>query len=419
MRIALTISLFFCIINLYSQEYCIPGRFSSTPLFDNTELTIYEDVIYGEDTNWNGNTQSLYMDLYFPDFNYDILLKRPLLVFLPGGGYIIGEKEYFATEALELAKRGFVCASIDYRTGWAVNGSAAACNGDSTSLIKANYRACQDIRASLRYLVNYTDSFGIDTNYIYLIGSSAGSIAGLMSHFMNSYDFDSLYPSANLINSLGMLDSATNTYNTTYNISGIISLWGGIPDVNFINELNSIPMLLMHGLLDQIVPFHEGQLYSCPEYFYLYGPGPIVDYLSEIEECYELNYQINGGHGIYDSAYRIERMHTFLKQLFCDSCLQDTIIDQNTNTLLANTSISLFDVYPNPTNGIINISGLADNNNLIIEIVNIYGSVVEIREEIIFSSTAQINMKNLDNGIYILNIYNKNNKIYHSKIIKL
>ena len=74
----------------------------------------------------------------------------------------------------------FVFVSIDYRIGFNPLESASA--------ERAVYRGILDLRASLRFLMDNADTYGIDTSNIFLTGTSAGSISALGQTFMVEAD---------------------------------------------------------------------------------------------------------------------------------------------------------------------------------------------------------------------------------------
>ena len=154
-------------INL-SFAQCDTNRYVN-PIFDSVYK--HADVKYGEAPVWTVpyNNQDLMMDIYEPIG--DGLTKRPLMVWVHPGGFLLGNKEAEDMVALcdSFARRGYVTASISYRLGFNPLSSSSA--------ERAVYRGTQDTRAAIRYLMEYADVFDIDTNYIFLGGSSAGGVA--------------------------------------------------------------------------------------------------------------------------------------------------------------------------------------------------------------------------------------------------
>lgn len=78
--------------------------------------------------------------------------------------------------------------------------------------------------------------------------------------------------------------------------------------------------------------------------------------------------------------------------------------------------LSGINVFPNPTNGIINIS-INNSENLGYSIININGKI--IKKGNIFRKEVKIDLTNLEKGIYILNILKKGISIHNQKVIKI
>ncbi|MBK6993801.1 MAG: carboxylesterase family protein [Lewinellaceae bacterium] len=80
---------------------------------------IEKDLEYGTAPNYAGIPTTLILDLYKPvgDDNS----QRPLLVLVHGGAWVGGCKDDasgLAVIAQEMAQRGYVVASVNYRLGW-------------------------------------------------------------------------------------------------------------------------------------------------------------------------------------------------------------------------------------------------------------------------------------------------------------
>lgn len=90
-----------------------------------------------------------------------------------GGAFIMGDKRapLISKFANDLAKKGYVVASIDYRPGFNP--------GSKSSLERSAYRAVQDSRAALRYLSHFQVIYRINPDYCFIGGSSAGAITAL------------------------------------------------------------------------------------------------------------------------------------------------------------------------------------------------------------------------------------------------
>ena len=192
----------------------------------------------------------LMLDVYQPD--NDSVKKRPLLLFIHGGAFIFGDKENIIQKIItdELTKKGFVVASINYRLGTSITPG---------SIERTIYRDVQDARAALRFLVHQKEKFSIDEEQIYIAGSSAGGIISLTTAFMDSNEVYSSTGSGlfRQRENLGGLDDSGNKLKDSFKIAGIASLWGGVTNLDILNN-NRIPTLLFHGTADNIVPCNEG-----------------------------------------------------------------------------------------------------------------------------------------------------------------
>lgn len=171
-------------------------------IFD--DVTVTSDVVYG--TNASVITipstgsflvQPLLMDVYEP--TNDTETERPLVMvfhtgnFLPNvtNGQIAGTKtDSSAVEiCTQLAKRGFVAASVTYRGGW--NPLAQTQPERALGLIQAAYRGIQDGRTAIRFfrddVATNGNQFGIDENKIACWGNGTGGYLVLGLAGVNEY----------------------------------------------------------------------------------------------------------------------------------------------------------------------------------------------------------------------------------------
>lgn len=212
----------------------------------------HSDVKYGEAPVWTlpYNNTDLFMDIYEPVG--DALIKRPLMIWVHPGGFILGDKGVDDMVALcdSFARRGYVTASLSYRLGFNPLSEESA--------ERAVYRGTQDARAAIRYLMEYADIYSIDTNYIFLGGSSAGGVAAVHVAYGDQDEVpNSVYGGVG-VNDLGCLDCAGNSYEHDIQLKGVINMWGAIGDSTWIDSDETVPALLVHGLDDDVVPFGVG-----------------------------------------------------------------------------------------------------------------------------------------------------------------
>ena len=109
-------------------------------------------------------SDGLRLDLYTPTGPG----RHPLVVYLPGGGFVVANRGMARRERAYVAAAGHAVASIEYRT----------------TRQHATYRdALTDIDAAIKHLTGHADTYGIDPGRIALWGESAGGyLASVAEH---------------------------------------------------------------------------------------------------------------------------------------------------------------------------------------------------------------------------------------------
>ncbi len=187
--------LFFFTISLTAQDRYLDEVF--------TDVDVTTDVLYGVNATvlflaTQGETVPipLTMDVYEPAG--DTETSRPLVLvfhtgnFLPNvlNGQISGTKQDSSVVEIcnQLARRGYVAASVDYRTGW--NPLATTQPERALGLIQAAYRGLQDGRNAIRYFradAGGANEFGIDPEKISVFGVGTGGYLTLALTTLSAY----------------------------------------------------------------------------------------------------------------------------------------------------------------------------------------------------------------------------------------
>ncbi|MCU0330037.1 MAG: alpha/beta hydrolase [Candidatus Kapabacteria bacterium] len=113
--------------------------------------------------------------------------RRPLIVFVHGGGFISGSFTEMDPFCRMWSQRGYVAATIEYRLGM-VGGPLLdpPYLFDQHEVPRAAWRAVQDVRHGLRYLFERSTELAIDTTNYLVAGASAGAITVLHHTFWDS-----------------------------------------------------------------------------------------------------------------------------------------------------------------------------------------------------------------------------------------
>ena len=244
------LSILFIFSNLMSQTRYLDEIFG--------EVTKTENVVYGNAPDlpfvflfeWNTVDIDLDMDVYEP--TGDTLSNRPVIIFIHAGAFFSGHNELDDVVALSIAsaKRGYVAVSMNYRLGLNILSSYS---GE-----RAVYRGVQDASAAVRYLREFHQDYGIDYENIFVWGTSAGSFIGLHLAFTEDDERPESTYGGGGDPDLGCIDCEGNDYLHDSKPEAVISCWGAIGDLDWIEQEDNIPTIMFHGTSDPVVPFNSG-----------------------------------------------------------------------------------------------------------------------------------------------------------------
>ena len=299
MKKQLTILSIFLISLVSSNLAQIPYNQRYTESIFN-EIEISTNIVYGIAPAINfpyldeGNTspQDLLMDIYQPiGDNIDL---RPVVICTHSGAFVSGSKEADDMVAFcdSLAHRGYVTASIDYRMGMNVF--------DASSSTRAVYRGIQDGRSAIRYLKENAVLYGIDTNNIYLLGSSAGAYITQHNYYMDVEE--DRPPETYLSPNLGCLDCSGNDFDHNGKANGLVALWGALIDTNIIISSDTLPVFLAHGTADATVPFGYGSAFGNDNFPATYGSSLVTEQLESFNIEVETYFVFGAGHEFYGTS---------------------------------------------------------------------------------------------------------------------
>ena len=250
-------------------------------VFEN--VTITEDVVYGNAPDlpfiflfeWNTYDIDLDMDIYEPEG--DTETQRPVIIFIHTGAFFSGHNELDDVVALSIAaaKRGYVAVSINYRLGLNI---LSTYSGE-----RAVHRGVQDASAAVRYLKEFSGEYNIDANNIFVWGTSAGSFIGLHLAFSEDDERPESTYGGGGDPDLGCIDCEGNSYDHDSRPKALVSCWGAIGDLDWIDPENDVPSILFHGTADFIVPYSSGFPFSLNILLpIVYGSNLIQGRLSEL-----------------------------------------------------------------------------------------------------------------------------------------
>lgn len=207
------------------------------------------NIPYGQSVNIKNEMEKHSLDVYSP--KNDSLKKRPLVVFVHGGGFVNGDKRtgYSRVVSENLSHRGFVVGSINYRLGIAEPKS-------DVSYFEAMIRAVQDAKAAIRFFRKNAENYGIDTSKIYIAGGSAGAMTALHLAYLDQKEVPTYI---DLVKN-GSMEGISGNEGFSSKIHGVVNFWGAMVNFNWLNT-GDVPVFNVHGTTDKTVPFDSSFAY--------------------------------------------------------------------------------------------------------------------------------------------------------------
>jgi acetyl esterase/lipase len=231
-RQLLFISLFFI---------TLVGRSQTTKLYRYKD-TIFSDISINRDLSYVSNAdpgekKSFLFDFYQP--KNDHLARRPLIIWMHGGGFKFGTKEAkdIRIWCKNFARRGYVCAAINYRL------SKKNTLFNFGELQKGCYYAVQDVKMAIEYFKRHRAEYKIDPDKIILAGNSAGGLIALQAAYCSN---------AELAKMAGIADTSANQ-DGILKVAGVVDFWGGIFDLDWLKNAH-VPIVSVVGSRDNIMP---------------------------------------------------------------------------------------------------------------------------------------------------------------------
>lgn len=252
MRIA-TLFLSLCLPVLLTAQ-CDGDRFFNQVFND---FVVDSDIQYGANLDLNGENVNLLLDVYRP--YGDDFFERPLVVLVHGGSFVGGSKigNDVVPLARDLAKMGYVVASINYRLGLPFSLDL------EQPATQAVIRGYHDAKAAVRFFRKDVEengnSYGIDPEKIYMAGVSAGGFVALHNGYLDEESEIPTVIDQTLPGLGGGLEGESGNPGYSSEIMGVVNIAGAIGDADWM-QAGDVPVLSFHGDLDGTVPYGTDML---------------------------------------------------------------------------------------------------------------------------------------------------------------
>ena len=224
------------------------------------QYSVVSGVAFAQVDSWFGHiVRDLKMDIIYPEDNAK---SYPCIVWICGGAWLMMDRSVHLAYLSELARSGFVVASVEYRT-----------------TNEAIYPAqLTDVKAAIRYLKAHSKRYNIDAERFGVMGESAGGYLTAMTALVSDPAYDvgeytgyssrvqaacpwypptdvSCFPYQSEADAAAAPESLLLGKNAMVYKDEAIK----ICPVNYVTK-DAPPFMIIHGTKDGTVPFEQGEM---------------------------------------------------------------------------------------------------------------------------------------------------------------
>ena len=224
------------------------------------QYSVVSGATFAQVDAWFGHTRrDLKMDIIYPE---DGAKKYPCVVWICGGAWQRMDRSAHLAYLAELARSGFVVASVEYRTS-----------------NEANFPdQLTDVKAGIRYLRALSGRYHIDTERFGVMGESAGGYLAAMAALADDKAYDvgafteysnkvqaacpwypptdvTAFPYPSPVEAAASMESLLLGKNVALHKEEALK----ICPVSYVTK-DAPPFLIIHGDNDHTVPFEQGEI---------------------------------------------------------------------------------------------------------------------------------------------------------------
>ncbi len=349
----------------------------------------------------------------------DLTSCRPVVIWAHGGGFFAGSYlEQKTTDMMrQLARKGYVAIAIAYRL-WPSQPA------NTQQFQEALIRGVQDMKAAVRFVKANANTLRIDTSQVFVGGSSAGAIIANHTTYMSANE---AFPLA-LANQGGNLNVTTPAANLSFSdkVAGCVTQAGAIWNLSFLDG-ETTPWGAVHNTTDATVPHSTGggslqifnrlqsigtksflHLTNSPNLHTPFPGTPVAAYVDTFNlQSYRQLYAMlkhNGQASIAINGNRLTAQPSGTSYQWylnntpisgatsqnytptangryrvriqnCNNCFSTSPEVDNITTSLSDTTFDTFNIFPNPSSGILTLQ-LSGSEAVEITFFNAVGETV-------------------------------------------
>ena len=352
-------------------------------------VTITSNITYTTSNNTN-----LKLDVYEP--TGDTASMRPLMILAHGGSFIGGSKtqDGVVTQLCNsFAKRGYVCAAINYRLGGIFDMFA-----DSTAK-DVVMKAISDGKSAIRFFKKdaaTNNTYKIDPSKVFVGGNSAGAVLYAHCVFIDSVN-EAPASLRNIINLNGGIEGNSGNDGYSSEATALVNLAGGLNEAYFVGPGNK-PSFNAQGDADNTVPYMCANAQGGATPVQLCGLGAMQPYYTQYSLPHHSIVYPGAGHCPWQSS---AAMMTEI-----DTTLADFLYDYACSGVISSVKdVELpvkFSVFPNPAKDMLNISFADYGRVKSVQLINALGQIVT--EVPVTEPVVSLERGNLSSGVYFVKV---------------
>lgn len=253
-------------------------------------ITANAEMIATKHTYAVKGVDTLWMDQYKPQGAYNGIS----VVFVHGGAFTGGDPANQKPMAEGLTKRGYQVFVIKYRLY--LKGKSFGCETSTPEKLTAIKVAVEDLRDATTYLMQHANALSVDSNKMILSGSSAGAET-VLNYVFNPF--------------LSKGKQEQHPY------KAVMSFAGAVLDINNVSAASWVPLLLMHGTKDQLVPYGTAAHRFCKAtdagWLMMFGSATVFEKAQALKQSAVLYAFDGGGHEVSNYMFRkFDEMDRFM-----------------------------------------------------------------------------------------------------------
>lgn len=372
------------------------------------------NIEYGQNLNFDASQQTLALDIYEPSLDDENL--RPLVIFAHGGFFVSGSRDNYDVVPLceDLARMGYVTASISYRLGFALNNL-------ESRMTEAVLRGTHDMKAAIRWfrksVAEHGNPYRINPDEIYVGGISAGGYIALHLAYLD--EEEELPTTINFANPGlgGGMEGLSGNEGYSSEVKAIISIAGALGDISWIQPGDE-SAVLFHGNVDTTVPYGYAMqtILGVVPVAMVHGSQSVASALEAqgVSHCFETHEGFNhvphiNSAAIYDTTLSI--ISNFLSHHICGFELECDY--REIAASVSEQEMASIDLFPNPASQRVYVRSSA-NGPLHFVISDMRGAIIKEGQMAAFG---EVGLQELPDGLYLIHLRSGTSQISKKLVI--